>query len=157
MLVTGNNHQFIQNLIANLKTAFSLKEPIPVSMFLGIRITPVPDGHFLDQQQYSQAILQTSGFLNCKPSTTPIALKSQTQTAPAQPSHDSTFYRQLVGSLQYLTITRPDITFSTNQICQHMHDPKPINFKAMKRLLRYIQGTIAYGLALLYSNLDLST
>ncbi|XP_020672186.2 uncharacterized protein LOC110092130 [Dendrobium catenatum] len=126
-------------------------------MFLGIRITPVPSGHFLDQQQYAQAILQASGFLNCKPSPTPISLKPQTHKASTQPSHDPTLYRQLASSLQYLTITRLDVAFATNQICQHMHDPQPGDFQALKRLLSYIQGTITYGLPPLHTNLDLTT
>ncbi|XP_020689411.1 uncharacterized protein LOC110104580 [Dendrobium catenatum] len=140
-----------------LQEAFSLKEPKPLSLFLGIRISATPYGLFLDQQQYAQYILKSSSFLNCKPLLTPIALKpSSSANAGLQPI-DPTHYRQLAGSLQYLTITRPDIAFATNQICQHMHDPQHIHLQTLKRLLRYIQGTITYGLPLRRSNLTLQS
>ncbi|KAI0531140.1 hypothetical protein KFK09_000692 [Dendrobium nobile] len=157
MLVTSNESGLISQLLHDLKQAFNLKEPVPASLFLGIRITSTPSGVFLDQQQYAQSILDASGFSNCKPSPTPIALKPTiTSTAPA-PFGDATFYLQITGSLQYLTITRPDIAFAANQICQHMHDPQPHHFQALKRLLRYIQGTLTFGIPLTKSSPNLST
>jgi hypothetical protein len=59
---------------------------------------------------------------------------------------DPTAYRSLAGALQYLTFTRPDITYAVQQICLHMHDPREPHLIALKRLLRYLRGTIDYGL-----------
>ena len=55
-------------------------------------------------------------------------------------------YRQIIGALQYATITRPDIAYSVNKLCQFMHHPTDVHWKALKRLLRYIQGTKHVGL-----------
>ncbi|XP_020674516.1 uncharacterized protein LOC110093841 [Dendrobium catenatum] len=71
--------------------------------------------------------------------------------------HDPTLYRRLAGSLQYLSITCPDITFATNQVCQHMHQPMVQDFQALKGLLWYIKGTLAFGLPITPGNLTLRT
>ncbi|XP_039797818.1 uncharacterized mitochondrial protein AtMg00810-like [Panicum virgatum] len=62
------------------------------------------------------------------------------------PVADATAYRSLAGALQYLTFTRPDITYAVQQVCLHMHDPRESHLAAMKRLLRYVRGTVDHGL-----------
>ena len=59
-----------------------------------------------------------------------------------------TAYWSLAGALQYLTFTRPDITYAVQQLCLHMHDPREPHLTTPKRLLRYLRGTIDYGLLL---------
>ncbi|CAN6720801.1 unnamed protein product [Malus baccata var. baccata] len=63
------------------------------------------------------------------------------------PYHNPEQYRTIVGALQYLTFTRPDITFSMNQCCQFMHDPMNSHVVVVKRILQYLSGTIDYGLS----------
>lgn len=65
---------------------------------------------------------------------------------------DPTYYRQLVGALQYLTFTRPDI--AVNQVCLFMHDHRVPHYQALKRIIRYIQGTKSHGLQLVKGSLD---
>jgi hypothetical protein len=60
-------------------------------------------------------------------------------------TQDATTYRSIVGGLQYLTLTRPDISFSVNKVCQFLHQPTLIHLTAMKRILRYIQSTLDIG------------
>ncbi|GKB85189.1 ribonuclease H-like domain-containing protein [Tanacetum coccineum] len=64
------------------------------------------------------------------------------------PVSDPKLYMSLVGSLQYLTFTRPDISYAVQQICLYMHDPREPHFSALKRILRYVRGTLDYGLQL---------
>nr|GFA16850.1 ribonuclease H-like domain-containing protein [Tanacetum cinerariifolium] len=64
---------------------------------------------------------------------------------------DPTLYRSLAGSLQYLTFTRPDISYVVQQVCLHMHDLREPHFSALKRILRYVYGTLDYGLQLFSS------
>ncbi len=59
---------------------------------------------------------------------------------------DATAYRSLVGGLQYLTLTRPDLSFAVNQVCQYLHAPRTSHWSVVKRILRYVQGTISHGL-----------
>ena len=61
---------------------------------------------------------------------------------------DPTAYRSLAGALQYLTFTRPDLIYAVQQVCLHMHDPRESHLAALKRLLRYVRGTIDFGLVL---------
>nr|GEW33516.1 NB-ARC domains-containing protein [Tanacetum cinerariifolium] len=70
------------------------------------------------------------------------------------PVVDPTLYRSLVGSLQYLTFTRPDIKYVVQQVCLYMHDPREPHFSPLKRILRYVQGTLDYGLQLFSSTTD---
>lgn len=64
------------------------------------------------------------------------------------PSVDPIPYRKLVGSLQYLAFTRPDVSFGFNRLAQFMHSPSEIHWQALKRVLRYLKGTIHHGLYL---------
>nr|GEU34701.1 reverse transcriptase domain, reverse transcriptase zinc-binding domain protein [Tanacetum cinerariifolium] len=67
------------------------------------------------------------------------------------PVQDPTLYRNLPGGLPYLTFTRPDLSYAVQQICLYMHDPKEPQFAALKRILRYVRGTVNFGLQLYVS------
>ncbi|KAI0507721.1 hypothetical protein KFK09_013849 [Dendrobium nobile] len=70
---------------------------------------------------------------------------------------DPSLYRRITGSLQYLTLTRPDISYSVNCLSQHMHQPLPEHTFLLKRLLRYLKGTLDFGIPILKSNLFLKS
>ena len=61
---------------------------------------------------------------------------------------DNTKFRRIIGSLQYISLTRPDISFSVNKLSQFMHKPTTTHFTAKKRLLRYLKQTIFHGIQL---------
>ncbi|PKU66662.1 Retrovirus-related Pol polyprotein from transposon TNT 1-94 [Dendrobium catenatum] len=148
LIVTGNNKAAVQTLLSNLHNRFNTRYLGQLSQFLGITAIPQPDGLLLHQSRYATSILQRAGMTNCKPTATPITAKSHISPQISKPFFDPLLYRQLVGSLQYLTLTRPDITYAVNKACQFMHQPTDINFDAVKRILRYIKGTLNYGLPL---------
>lgn len=93
---------------------------------------------------------------DCKIAPTPATLKTSQQDDDDQPYPNPTQFRQLVGALQYLTITRPDIAFTVNKLCQSMHSPKLLHFKHLKRLLRYLKGTSTHGLSVSPKHLHLT-
>ncbi|XP_020679032.1 uncharacterized protein LOC110097127 [Dendrobium catenatum] len=154
-LVTGNNAAAIQRLLQQQKTQFALKQLGNVSLFLGIQVIQSKTGLFLSQQHYATKILHDAGFKDCKPAPTPVTPSSKAQLTVIPPFSDPSLYQRLAGSLQYLSITRPDIAYATNRICQHMQNPTEQDFNALKRLLRYINGTLSYGLPITIGNLDL--
>ncbi|GJY62452.1 ribonuclease H-like domain-containing protein [Tanacetum coccineum] len=92
-------------------------------------------------------------MVGCNSSRTPVDTESKLGDG-GTPVVDPTLYRSLAGSLQYLTFTRPDITYAVQQVCLYMHDPREPHFSALKRILRYVQGTLDYGLQLFSSTTD---
>ena len=83
---------------------------------------------------------------SCKPVATPLSTSSKLSITSGTPYSDPTRYRQIVGALQYLTFTRPDICYTVNKVCQFMHAPTEDHWSAVKRILRYLQDTASYGL-----------
>ncbi|XP_020701300.1 uncharacterized protein LOC110113182 [Dendrobium catenatum] len=156
-LVTGNNDTAIKQLLHQLQAQFALKQLGQISLFLGIQVLQSTNGFFLSQQHYATKLLHDAGYADCNPATTPVTPSSKQDPTESAPFHDPTLYRQLAGSLQYLSITRPDIAFATNAVYQHMQKPTDKDFKALKRLLRYIKGTITYGLPINNGPLELRT
>ncbi|GJS46116.1 ribonuclease H-like domain-containing protein [Tanacetum coccineum] len=105
----------------------------------------------LQQTKCAVEILERAGMVNCNSSRTPIDTESKLGDTGDIVS-DSTLYRSLAGSLQYLTFTRPDISYAVQQVCLHMHDPQEPHLSALKRILRYVRGTLVYGLHLFSSS-----
>lgn len=77
---------------------------------------------------------------------TPMVPTCQLSVHEGNPVDDAHFYWSIVGALQYVVITRPDIAFAVNKVCQFMHRPLDVHFKAVKRILRYLHGTLGHGL-----------
>lgn len=77
---------------------------------------------------------------DCKPCATSVDLKSKLLAASGDPIENPTEYRSLAGALQYLTFTRPDISYAVHQICLFMHDPRQQHLHALKRIIRYSYG-----------------
>ncbi|WVZ59360.1 hypothetical protein U9M48_009511 [Paspalum notatum var. saurae] len=85
---------------------------------------------------------------DCNPCSTPADTQAKLSEYVGTPIADPTAYQSLASVLQYLTFTRPDITYAVQQVCLHMHDPREPHLTALKRLLRYLRGTVDYGLLL---------
>lgn len=133
-----------------------MKDLRPLHYFLGIEVSFPKYGMFLSQQKHATDLLLRAPMHQCKPTTTPIAPKQPYVKNGDVPFHDPTYYRSIVGGLQYLTLTRPDLSLAVKTICQHMHAPTIPDFINVKRILRYIRGTIHLGLRFLsHSSLDL--
>ncbi|PKU61448.1 Retrovirus-related Pol polyprotein from transposon TNT 1-94 [Dendrobium catenatum] len=114
ILITGNNKEHIQLILRSLHDRFRLKELGNASLFLGIQILPTSSGYFLSQQHYALELIKNAGFFSCKPCSTPAGTKRSIKHDKDALHSDPHSYRKLAGSLQYLSITRPDIAFATN-------------------------------------------
>ncbi|GKD58767.1 ribonuclease H-like domain-containing protein [Tanacetum coccineum] len=118
-----------------------------LNYFLGISVTRDARGMFLSQKKYAMKLLEHAHMSNCNATRTPVDTESKLGS-DGDPVSDSTLYRSLAGGLQYLTFTRPDISYVVQQICLHMHDPREPHLSALKRVLRYIRGDLDHGLQL---------
>jgi hypothetical protein len=102
---------------------------------------------FSHKRKYAVDMLRRLGMLDCKSISTPMFYKMKKlrdQVIVSDPE-DPTLYRQIIGSLMYLVHTRPDICYALNALSQFMCEPKHIHMVDVKHILRYVQGTIAYG------------
>ncbi|KAL6347793.1 hypothetical protein AAG906_026322 [Vitis piasezkii] len=148
ILVTGTDPSLIQSLIQKLQTEFKMKDLGPLGYFLGIQASRDSSGLHLRQSKYIGDLLHRTKMVGAKPASSPCTtgLKLSTHVGEPLTASQITEYRQTVGALQYCTLTRPDIAFSVNQLCQHMHCPNSVHWTAAKRVLRYLKGTIDLGL-----------
>uniref|UniRef100_A0A2N9I850 Reverse transcriptase Ty1/copia-type domain-containing protein n=1 Tax=Fagus sylvatica TaxID=28930 RepID=A0A2N9I850_FAGSY len=121
---------------------------LSLALIHGIEVLPFSGGLFLSQQKYARDLLARSSMTGCNPIGTPLAPKHNLRRDDPI-IVDATNYRSIVGALQYITLTRPDLTHAVNLVCQFMHQPGASHFQAVKRILRYLQGTLDYGLRLL--------
>ncbi|PKU79142.1 Retrovirus-related Pol polyprotein from transposon TNT 1-94 [Dendrobium catenatum] len=157
ILITGNNEQALSDLIIQLKDKFSMKQLGSANHFLGIKIDQSSDKYFLSQTSYAKSILKLAELQKCNSVANPSITKLTAIQQSEQPAFDDLRYRQLIGSLQYLTLTRPDIAHAVNNLSQHMHNPAPIHTLMLKKLLRYIQGSTDFGLPITRTSLRLRT
>nr|GEY60432.1 ribonuclease H-like domain-containing protein [Tanacetum cinerariifolium] len=102
-------------------------------------------------KKYVVELLERAHMTNCNPSRTPIDTESKLRCDGDSVS-DLTLYRSLAGSLKYLTFTQPDISYVVQQVCLYMHDPREPHFLPIKRILRYVRGTLNFGLQLYSSS-----
>ncbi|GJY90073.1 retrovirus-related pol polyprotein from transposon TNT 1-94 [Tanacetum coccineum] len=118
IIVTGNNKGTIDNIICQLGSAFALKDLGPLNYFLGIEIVPHVSGILLSQKKYILELLQSAGLSNCNPVSSPMVTSSSLSLDDNTAFSNPVKYRQVVGSLQYVTLSRPDIAFVVNKLVQ---------------------------------------
>ncbi|CAL5421506.1 unnamed protein product [Camellia sinensis] len=117
ILLTGTDQGYIQSLLSHMHQAFSMKELEDISYFLGISVQSTSDGYFLSQHKYASELLIKAGMVDCKPCATPGSVKHASTVADSLSFSQPFLYRSIIGALQYLTITRPEISFAVNQAC----------------------------------------
>jgi len=148
IIVASSSKDAIDALLRDLERDFALKDLGDLHYFLGIEVKRSRDGLLLSQQRYATDVVKRAGMGKCKPINTPLASSkklSATDGVKLGPD-DATRFRSVVGALQYLTLTRPDISFSVNKVCQFLHQPTTVHWSTVKRILRYVQGTLNLGL-----------
>ncbi|GJS72156.1 retrovirus-related pol polyprotein from transposon TNT 1-94 [Tanacetum coccineum] len=117
-----------------------------LNFFLGLQIKQLDDGIFFNQSKYIKEMLKKFGLEDSKPIKTPMSTKTKLTRDEEGESVDNTKYRGMIGSLLYLTASRPDIMFSVCLCARFQEDPKTSHLEAVKRIFRYIKGTTHLGL-----------
>lgn len=146
MLITGFSPSAIKLVIQQLKSHFSLKDLGEVIHFLGVEVTKTTQGLHLSQASYLVGLLNKVQMRDAKSYPTPMLSNSKLSKYEGDPMVDGKLYRSVIGALQYATITRPEICFSVNKVSQFMSCPLDSHWKVVKRILRYLAGTLDYGL-----------
>jgi hypothetical protein len=153
IIVASSSEKATTTLLKDLQDEFALKDLGDLNYFLGIEVTKTTYGIVLTQDKYASDLLKKVGMSECKPVATPLSTSeklSQHEGTPLGPN-DATKYRSVAGALQYLTLTRPDIAYSMNKVCQFLQSLTTIHWAAVKRILRYIKSSINPGLKIVKS------
>ncbi|KAI0524508.1 hypothetical protein KFK09_003879 [Dendrobium nobile] len=157
ILLTGNSSEMINTTLEQLRNKFDMKHLGSANSFLGIQITRHHNSFFLSQSKYAITILENAGMKTSKHLANPSQTKLSDSQASTVLGSDPMLYRHLVGALQYLTLTRPDISFVVNSLCQQMHNPMPTDFQLLQRLLRYVNAMFTFGLPISQGTTELQS
>ncbi|GKA17817.1 ribonuclease H-like domain-containing protein [Tanacetum coccineum] len=147
IILTASSPVLLQQIVDSLHKEFDMTDLGALNYFLGISVVRHPTGLFLSQKKFARQLLERAHMVNCNPSRTPIDTDSKL-CLDGVPVQDPTLYRSLAGGLQYLTFTRPDLSYAVQQVCLYMHDPREPHLAALKRILRDVRGTLELGLQL---------
>ena len=125
---------------------FDMTELGMLHYFLGIKVVQSAVGIFIFQKKYVQEILDRFQMTNCNFVNTPVEYGLKLTKDHGGKKVDNTLYKQIVGTLMYLTATGPDVMYAVSLISRYMDTPADMHLLAAKRIFRYLQGTVDYGL-----------
>ena len=123
-----------------------MKDLGSLTYFLGLEVHTESSGIFLNQHKYTQDLIALVGLQDTSSMDTPMEVNTKYHQEVGDLLSDPTMYRQLVGSLNYLTITRPDISFAIHLVSQFMQAPCHIHFTIVRRIIQYLWGSSRRGL-----------
>jgi hypothetical protein len=148
IIVTGPNSSSITSLLSHLQQDFAVKDLGPLNFFLGVEAIKSDHGLYLSQRRYISDLLRKTNMHEAKPISSPMASSTSLSQFQGTPLSDPSSYRSTIGSLQYLSLTRPDIAFAVNKVCQFMTNPTDLHWSAVKRILCYLKHTSHHSLFL---------
>uniref|UniRef100_A0ACD5ZLC4 Uncharacterized protein n=1 Tax=Avena sativa TaxID=4498 RepID=A0ACD5ZLC4_AVESA len=142
MIITGDDPEYIAFVKARLRDQFLMTNLGPLRYFLGIEVFSTSDGFYIFQKKYIQDLLARAALGDERTVETPMELNVKLQPTNGDHLPDLTRYRHLVGSLVYLAVTRPDISYPVHILSQFFSAPITIHYNHLLRVLRYLRGTI---------------
>lgn len=148
IIITASSNTLLDGVIRVLSACFSLTSPTDINYFLGIEVTRTKHGLYMMQRKYIQDLLSKTDMWDAKPVTSPMATSPKLTLQSGIALDDPRAYRLVMGSLQYMSFTRPDIAYSINRLSQFMHRLTDVHWQATKRILRYLACTISHGIFL---------
>ena len=146
LIFTSNNPKLLAEFKESMSTQFEMTDMGLMSYFLGIEVKQTDEGILISQKKYAVDVLKKLKMESCKPMLTPVEERLKLERESGGDLVNSTNFRRLVGSLRYLTATRPDIVYGVGLISRFMDLPRQSHWQAAKRILRYIKGTINEGI-----------
>ncbi|KAK9931774.1 hypothetical protein M0R45_019038 [Rubus argutus] len=146
LIYTGDNMVMIEEFKKSMMREFEMSNLGKMKYFLGIEVLQLSDGIFIDQKKYAMDVLKRFGMEGSNAVLNPIVPGFKISKDETGVEVDATFYKQIVGSLMYLTATRPDLMYAVSLISRYMSQPTELHHMAAKRILRYVQGTVNFGI-----------
>ncbi|BAF26215.2 Os10g0200800 [Oryza sativa Japonica Group] len=146
LVITGTKDAEVVTFKEEMKATFQMSDLGPLSFYLGIEVHQDDSGITLRQTAYAKRIVELAGLTDCNPALTPMEERLKLSHHSTTEEVDATQYRRLVGSLRYLTHTRPDLAFSVGYVSRFMQRPITEHQQAVKRIIHYVAGTLDHGL-----------
>jgi len=146
LIFMGCNDAIVENFKEEMKKEFEMTDLGLLRFFLRIEVQQLEHGIFISQSKYVENILKRFKMESCKPTPTLVSMGIKLRKEDCTKSVNPTLYKSIVGSLMYLMATRLDIMYAMSLISRFMENPKATHLQATKRIMRYIQGTVEYGI-----------
>ncbi|KAE9060786.1 hypothetical protein PF010_g30078 [Phytophthora fragariae] len=148
ILVATNNEQYKEKLFEDLNKAYGIKDQGMLTQYLGVEVERTPGQITIRQGKYAREILAKFGYEEAHAVENPMEVNARLAPIEEDEKADTSFpYREAVGMLMYLaTSTRPDLAFALGQLSRFVANPSPKHVGALKRVLRYVAGTLDYGI-----------
>ncbi|CAM8878671.1 unnamed protein product [Rhodiola kirilowii] len=146
-IVFGSNSQkMVDEFVAQMQSEFQMSMVGEMNYFLGLQVIQSKEGIFLTQAKYARNLVKKFGLAKATHKRTPAATHVKITKDDAGASMDQTLYRSMIGSLLYLTATRPDICQAVGVCARYQADPKESHLLQVKRIIKYVSGTADYGM-----------
>nr|KYP41417.1 Copia protein [Cajanus cajan] len=140
IIIIGSNSKFVEAFIKQLNKTFAFKDLGKLHYFLGIEVSRDTRGMYLKQSKYISNLLKKFSMESSSSCPTPM-ITWKDFTANSELMNNPSLFCKAIGALQYLTNTRPGITYSINKLSQYLSSPTVLHWQGLKRVLRYLQGT----------------
>lgn len=148
----GSSNSLVADFKACMMKTFEMTDLGLLHYFLGLEVKQVADGIFVSQQKYAMDLLKRHNMGGCNKASTPMNANETLRAEDGTGKANTRYFRSIVGGLNYLSHTRPDIAHSVSVVSRFMHSPSMHHLGAAKRILRYVAGTPDYGVW--YSSVD---
>ncbi|XP_024441578.1 uncharacterized protein LOC112324164 [Populus trichocarpa] len=145
LLITGSNELQIEEFKQEMMRVFEMTDLGLMTYFLGMEVKQSKNEVFICQKKYAKEILKKFQMEECKATSTPMNQKEKLCKDDGAHKIDEGYFRSIIGCLMYLTTTRPAILFDVSLLSRFMHRASELHLRAAKRILRYVRGTVSFG------------
>ena len=146
-IVFGSTNDTLAKSFANeMKKIFEMSMMGELTYFLGLQVKQIDKGIYINQVKYARNLVKRFGLENATHARTPMATNTKLGIDPSGQPVDITLYRNMIGCFLYLTASRPDISFSVGVCARFQANPKMSHLIVVKRIIKYVSGTIDFGL-----------
>ena len=146
LIYTGDDVLLMKEFKLSMEKEFDMSDLGKMRYFLGIEVLQTSQGIHISQTKYAVEVLRRFEMEDCNGVRNPMVAGSKVDMDENGERIDETFYKQIIGSLMYITTTRPDLQFAVSLLSRYMSRPTKLHLHAVKRVLRYLRDTEDYGI-----------
>jgi hypothetical protein len=147
----GTSNQMVEQFVQHMRSEFEMSLVGELTYFLGLQVKQSEDTVFISQSKYAKSIVKKFGLENATHKRTPAATHIKLSKDENGVDVDQCLYRSMIGSLLYLTASRPDIAFAVGVCARYQANPKTSHLLQVKRIIKYVSGTCNHGMLYSYN------